>query len=89
MSEEVIDNVLAPVESLVGMIPGCSTPIGRALIFGSLGTGYAFAVKPAVSFTADGVAKPFILFAPDDEQASVFPYWAWGVLPAVIFGIFL
>lgn len=89
MSDEVVDNVLAPIESIVGSLPMCSTPFGRALVFGGAGTAFAFAVKPSVSFKEDGSVKPFILFAPDDLDASVFPYWAWGVVPAVIFGIFL
>ena len=87
--EELIDGVMAPIEELVAMVPGAATPLGRVAIFGGAGAAYAMAVKPLVSFTEDGKARPWVLFDPHNEQAAAFPYWAWGVVPAVLFGVLL
>lgn len=89
MSDEVVVDVLAPVEALVSAVPGTATPLGRALIFGGAGAAYAYSAKPAMSFFPDGRVRPFILFDYQNPEAAVFPYWAWGVVPAVIFGVLI
>lgn len=82
-------NVTAPVEDLVMMIPGTSTPIGRAIIFGGAGAAIAFGVKPAFSFNADGTPKPWIVTNSDDPSATLFPYWAYILVPGLIFSVLL
>lgn len=86
---EVVDDVLAPVESLVMAIPGTATPLGRAAIFGGAGVAYAMAMKPLMSFKPDGTVRPWIVMDANNPEAAVFPYWAWGVVPAVLFGVLI
>ena len=89
MAEAIVDNVLSPVESIVSAIPGAATPLGRAAIFGGAGIAYAMSVKPAMSFMPDGSVRPWVIFDASNPEAAVFPYWAWGVVPAVLFGVLI
>lgn len=83
-----VDNVLAPVEHLLSNIPLCSTPLGRTVVFGALGGAAAFVLKPSMSFNPDGSVKPFILFS-ETPDGAIFPWWAWIIVPGVLFGVFI
>lgn len=83
------DNITAPIENLVMMIPGTSTPVGRAAIFGGLGAGIAFGTKPDFSFKQDGTPRPWIITNPGDKEATMFPYWAYVLVPGFIFSVLL
>ncbi len=82
-------NVCAPIESILGSIPLCSTPLGRVAVFGGLGGATAYVIKPSMSFNDDGSAKPWILFDPSNPQAAIFPSWAFFLVPALIFGVLI
>ena len=84
-----IDNPLAGIEQVLVNIPLCQTPAGRAAVFGSLGGGIAYFLRPSVSFNADGSPKPWIMFEANNANATLFPYWAWVVVPGVIFSVFV
>jgi hypothetical protein len=81
------DSALSPIESAVAAIPGCNSPLGRIAVFGGAGTAFAYGVKPSISFNPDGTVKPWILFDAMNPNATLFPHWMWGVLPAFIFGV--
>jgi len=82
-------DVMTPLEELVNMVPGTSTPLGRVAVFGLAGTTFAYAVRPEMSFNKDGSARPWIVFDSKNPEATLFPYWAYGLVPAVLFGIFI
>lgn len=86
---EAIDNALSPIEEILTEIPGAATPLGRMALFGGAGAAYAYYVRPSMSFDATGCAKPWIFFEPKNPNAAIFPYWAWGVVPAVVFGVLI
>ena len=88
MSSE-IENPLAGIEQILVNIPLCSTPAGRAFVFGAAGGSVAYFVRPAFSFNADGTPRPWILTNSGDANATLFPYWAWVVLPGVLFSVFV
>ena len=85
--EATIDNALSPIEEILIQIPGGATPMGRMALFGGMGAAYAYTMRPSMSFDASGNAKPWIVFDPQNPNAAIFPYWAWGVVPAIIFGV--
>ena len=89
MEETAVDTVLAPIEALVMAVPGTATPLGRAAIFGSAGMALAWSMKPSMSFDHTGRVRPWIVMDANNPEAAVFPYWAWGVVPAVLFGILI
>lgn len=82
-------NLCAPIESLLADIPLCASPLGRTVVFASLGGAAAFYFKPSMSFNADGSTRPFILFDSSNANAAIFPWWAWIVVPGVVFGVFI
>lgn len=86
---EPVDNVLAPVESIFASLPLGSTPLGRAVLLGGAGGAVAYAARPSFAFFADGTPRNWILTNRNDPEATLFPYWAFVVLPAVIGGIFI
>ena len=71
------------------MIPGCNTPLGRVAVFGGAGTAYAYYVRPEMSFMPDGSPRPWIILEPNNQNATMFPYWAYTLVPALLFGVFL
>jgi len=81
--------VITPVEQTFLALPGGGSPIGRMIISGGAGAAVAYFVRPSVSFDANGNARPWILFDSKNSDATIFPYWAWFVVPAVTFGLFL
>jgi len=83
------DPVIAPVEQVFASLPFGSSPSGRVLLAGGAGAAFAYFVRPAVSFDKNGNPRPWILLDSKNPDATVFPYYAWFVAPAVIFGLFL
>ena len=79
----------APVEHLFASLPLGSTPLGRVVLAGGAGLALAYAVRPSCSFDANGNARPFVLFDQSNPAATMFPHWAYFVVPAVTFGLFL
>lgn len=77
------------LESLLVCVPGAATPLGRVAVFGGSGMAFAYFVRPEVSFHADGSPRKWIVTNGEDKQATLFPWWAWGVVPAVLFGILI
>ena len=86
---EPVDNTLAPIESVFASLPLGSTPMGRVLLCGVIGGAIAYAVRPSFSFRADGTPRNWILTNRDDPEATLFPYWAFVALPAIIGGVFI
>jgi hypothetical protein len=86
---DVDRSIMNPIESVLSMVPGASGPIGRTVIGGGIGGTYAFVAKPSVSFTADGAARPWILINSSDPEGTIFPWWAWIVVPATVFGVLI
>ena len=83
------ENPLAGIEQLMMKLPLGSTPAGRAALFGGGGVAFAYFVRPSISFNVDGTPKPWILFDANNANATLFPYWAWAAVPAVLFSIFV
>ncbi len=88
MADESL-NICAPIENILASIPLCSTPLGRVAVFGALGGGAAYYLKPSMSFNSDGSARPWVLFDSSNPQAAIFPSWAWFLVPAVVFGVLI
>ncbi len=86
---EGVDTQLTSLESMLLAVPGGSTPFGRIAIFGGLGTAVAYFVRPGMSFNEDGSPRPWIVTDSQNPQATLFPYWAYTVVPAALFGIFV
>ena len=82
-------NPTATIENLLLMVPGGATPIGRAAIFGAAGGAFAYFVRPSASFKPDGTPKEWILTNQNDPDATLFPYWAYVIVPGVIFGVLI
>ena len=81
--------VIAPVEKILGTLPFGTYPLGRAALTAGAGATFAFMVRPSVSFHDDGTPREWILLDQSNPQATIFPWWAWSVLPGVFFGIFV
>lgn len=87
--EDKLENPLAGIEQLLMKLPMGSTPTGRVLLFGGAGGAFAYFVRPSISFNPDGSPKPWIMFDANNSNATLFPYWAWIVVPGVLFGVFV
>jgi hypothetical protein len=98
----IIDNwIIKPIEGTMGMLPYGNTPVGRMVWAGGAGTAFAYVVRPKISFyeaTAPGpggglwLPKKWSLTAPvgtPSNELTIFPAWAWTVLPALMFGVFV
>ena len=70
-------------------VPGGATPMGRVMVFSTAGTAFAYLVRPSMSFNEDGSAKPWIVTDANNPNATLFPYWAYTVLPGLLFGVFV
>lgn len=84
-----MDTSLTPVERALCMVPMCGTPIGRAAVFGSLGASVAYFVRPSMSFKEDGTPREWILLDPKNPESTLFPWWAYIVVPASLFAVFV
>lgn len=82
-------NVVIPVEKVFSALPFGSSPLGRVVLAGGAGLAFAYAVRPSCSFDANGNPRPWIVFDQRNPEACVFPYWAYFVVPGVLFGLFL
>ena len=88
MSEEV-SKAISPLERVFLAVPGGAYPAGRAAMGAAAGLGVMYFLRPSMSFFSDGTARPWIVTNWNDAEATVFPWWAYPALPAVIFGILL
>lgn len=84
-----MSEVITPIESLFIKLPLGGSPLGRMVLAGGAGAAVAYYGRPAMSFNKDGTPKPWILLDARNPDAAVFPWWAYIVLPAVTFGVFL
>lgn len=75
------------LEQALMAIPGASTPFGRASIFGGAGLAFAYTVRPSLAFHADGSPRKWIVTNGSDPEATIFPWWAFGLVPAVLFSV--
>lgn len=88
MNEGGVD-VITPIEGILLQIPGAATPLGRVAVFGGAGAAFAYWVRPSVSFDESGQPKPWIVTDSKNPNATLFPYWAWFVVPATLFGVLI
>jgi len=86
---EQASNIVAPIERLFLALPMGSSPLGRTLLAGGTGLGLAYALRPSFSFDAKGKPRPWIVFDQRNPEATIFPLWAFFVVPGLIFGVFL
>ena len=82
-------NVVAPIERLFLALPMGGSPLGRTILAGGAGLAVAYGLRPSISFDKQGKPRPFILFDQRNPEATLFPAWAYFVVPGVIFGLFL
>lgn len=82
-------SVITPVEQIVGALPFGGSPVGRIALGLAIGTAVAYYFKPGMSFTKDGRARPWIILDSQNPEATIFPYWAYPVVPAVLLGVLL
>jgi len=92
----IIDNlIIKPIEGTMAMLPYGNSPIGRMVWAGGAGTAFAYLVKPDISFFGpEDFRQPKLwsLTAPagtNSAQLTIFPAWAWTVVPAVLLGVFV
>lgn len=81
--------IVAPLEKAMLMLPLGGYPVGRAFWGAAMGGAVMHYVRPSVAFEPDGTPKPWIVMDPDNPEAAIFPWWAFVVMPAVFFGVFL
>jgi len=81
--------VIAPVEQAFLALPYGGTPAGRVLLAGSAGAALAYFLRPSVSFDQHGNPRPWIVFDQRNPEATIFPYWAYFVVPGAVCGLFL
>lgn len=79
----------AAIESLLMSVPGAHTPLGRAALFGGAGGAFAYVVRPSLSFKANGAPRSWIVTNGNDPEATLFPWWAWIVVPGALFSVFV
>lgn len=82
-------NVVTPVEQIVGMLPFGGSPYGRVMLGLAAGTAVAYYVRPAMSFDKAGKPRPWIITDSMNPEATVFPYWAYPLIPAILLGVLL
>lgn len=93
----IIDNlIIKPIEGTMAMLPYGNSPIGRMVWAGGAGTAFAYFVKPDISFydtpAGERLPKLWSLTAPagtGSGQLTIFPVWAWTVVPALLLGVFV
>lgn len=82
-------NVVAPIEQIFSVIPFGSTPLGRTVLGLGAGTAIAYYVRPSMSFFPDGRPRPWIITDSKNPESTVMPYWAYPLVPAILFGVLL
>lgn len=70
-------------------LPFGTSPIGRIVLCGGAGAAYAVAMRPSLSFDDKGAPRPWIFLDSKNPEATVWPWWAYAVVPAVLFGVLL
>lgn len=86
---EGVDESMTAIERLMGALPMGTSPAGRGLLFAAAGGATAYYVRPEMSFTKDGRPREWILVDPGNPEATLFPWWAYVVVPGVLAGIFI
>jgi len=81
--------IITPLEQALSYIPGAQYPAVRCAMGGAAGAAFAYKVRPSVSFDKAGNPRPWIVTNSSNAEATIFPYWAWAVLPALFFGVFV
>jgi hypothetical protein len=81
--------IMTPIEAVVGKLPLGNYPAGRALWGAGIGGAIVFGVKPSFMFNEDGTEKPWIVFDSSNPDATIFPWWAGIVTPALLLGVFV
>jgi len=82
--------VLDAFENFFYHVPGGKTAIGRAAWAFAAGYVTMEAIKPTVSYNADGSKRPFIWFNPDSSAHPTYiPWWAPPAAAAIAAGMFV
>jgi hypothetical protein len=81
--------IITPLEQALSYVPGAQYPAVRLAMGFAAGSLFAYKVRPSVSYDSAGNPRPWIVTDSSNPEATIFPYWAWGVLPAVFFGVFV
>lgn len=81
--------LISPIERVLASNPITAVPAGRAAAGMVLGGAIAFGLKPSVSFNPDGSTRPWVLTDSRAPNPTLLPYWAWVLVPGVVFGLFL
>jgi hypothetical protein len=82
-------SIITPVEQVVGALPLGQSPIGRVVLGLGLGISIAYFVRPSMSFYPDGRPRPWILTDSKNVEGTIFPYWAYPLVPAILLGVLL
>lgn len=83
------DQVTSAAESIVGALPLGSSPLGRIALGVAAGTAVAYFVRPNVSFYSNGRPREWIFTDSANPEATIFPYWAYPLIPAIVLGVLL
>jgi len=68
---------------------GLGSPMARIIVgFLAIG-GLTYLLQPRFAFDETGFPRPFKLTAPDDPDATLFPWWGPAALTALMFGVFM
>lgn len=86
---EESNNLMSPLERLFMQIPLGNTALGRSLIGMGAGAAIVYGVKPNVSFFPNGAPRPWIFTDSKNPEATIFPWWAFIVVPGALFGVLL
>ena len=81
--------VITPIEQGMAILPFGTQPAGRAAWGFAAGAAFAYFVRPSLSFDAAGNPLPWIVTDSSNPNATIFPYWAYAVLPGLFFGVFV
>lgn len=81
--------IMTPVEGALSVLPGAAYPAGRAAYGAALGAGLTFGLKPDFMFDKDGQPRKWIVFDPQDPNATIFPWWAGIAVPSILLSVFI
>lgn len=83
LAEKIADPIF---EGLAAV--GLNTPSQRILFGLAAGSGISYVIKPSFQFNKDGSPRPWSLIS-QDKTATSFPFWASGVVAALVLGVFI
>ena len=85
--------VIQPIENAVGKLPMGIYPAGRFVYGAALGSAIVFGLRPKIMWTKSGkdtyLARPWIVTSPDAADATMFPWGAGVLLPALVMSFLL